>query len=206
MPYRNLKRDAQTFTNMVTSANSVAVPLVAGASGEYAKGYSVMLGITVNTPAAGVFTAVAATDLMTLAAHDFTTGLKVQVSNSGGALPTGLSAATDYFVVVISSSTFKLATSYANATATVPTVIDLTTAGTGTQTVTPAALAGATYKIQVASIEQQNWVDLAAAASITASTTVLVEKLDPMYDVVRLVYVMTAGRMTIVENIVVKGE
>jgi hypothetical protein len=62
------------------------------------------------------------------------TGTRVQVSNSGGALPTGLSAATDYFVVYLTDTTCSLATSYANAIA--GTVITLSSAGTGTNSIT----------------------------------------------------------------------
>lgn len=53
-------------------------------------------------------------------------------------LPTGLSAATDYWVVYVSSTTFRVATSYANAIA--GTVVAWTDAGTGTHTVTPVKL------------------------------------------------------------------
>jgi hypothetical protein len=75
-----------------------------------------------------------ATDTITFgSAHGLTVHERVQVSNSGGGLPAGLSANTDYYVIVASSTTIKLATSVANADA--GTAIDLTTDGTGTQTV-----------------------------------------------------------------------
>lgn len=48
-----------------------------------------------------------------------------------GTLPTGLVAATDYFYIRISDTTFKLATTYANAIAGI--AIDIVTAGTGVQ-------------------------------------------------------------------------
>ena len=79
------------------------------------------------------FTAEADDDLCTKAAHGLQTGDgPIRVANSGGGLPTGLAASTDYWVIVASSSTFKLATSLANALA--GTAINLTTDGTGTQT------------------------------------------------------------------------
>ncbi len=56
---------------------------------------------------------------------------RVQVETTG-VLPTGLSAATDYFVVKLSSYKIKLASSYANALAGI--TIDVTTAGTGSHT------------------------------------------------------------------------
>lgn len=49
-------------------------------------------------------------------------------------LPAGLATATDYYVIKISDTTFKLATTYANAIA--GTAIDITSTGTGTHTIT----------------------------------------------------------------------
>lgn len=66
--------------------------------------------------------------------HTFQTGDgPVRVRNSGGGLPGGLSANTDYFVVKVNSTTIKLATSKAKALKVVPDVVQLTTDGTGTQ-------------------------------------------------------------------------
>ena len=48
-------------------------------------------------------------------------------------LPAPLALATDYYVIRVSDSTFKLATSYANAVA--GTAINITTTGTGTHTI-----------------------------------------------------------------------
>lgn len=85
-----------------------------------------------NTAAGSTFTA-ATTDICTDAAHGFLTGSAVRVSNSGGALPTGLSAATTYYVIKLDADTFKLATSRANAVA--GTAIDISGTGSGTQTI-----------------------------------------------------------------------
>lgn len=78
---------------------------------------------------ATAFTAVANTDILTATGHGYANGDIVRVSNSGGssaALPTGLSANTDYYVVGVSGSTLQLsATSGGSA-------IDITGAGTGT--------------------------------------------------------------------------
>lgn len=56
---------------------------------------------------------------------------RVQVSTTT-TLPAGLSAATDYYVIKLSDTTIKLATSYANAVA--GTAIDITSTGSGTHT------------------------------------------------------------------------
>ena len=75
-----------------------------------------------------------ATDLITVTANpELITGRKVRLTTTG-TLPTGLSLLTDYYVIVISSTTIKLATTLANAVA--GTAIDITAQGTGTNTVT----------------------------------------------------------------------
>ena len=84
------------------------------------------------TQASGIDTG---TEIITTTAGNFYwTGLKVQVSSSV-TLPTGLSASTDYFVIALTDSTFKLASSLANAVA--GTAINISAVGTGTMTVTP---------------------------------------------------------------------
>lgn len=78
------------------------------------------------------FTADSGTDVLTTSsAHGKATGDgPVCVRNVGGALPSGLSALTDYWLIVTGASTVKLATSSANAL--LGTAIDITTNGTGT--------------------------------------------------------------------------
>lgn len=90
---------------------------------------------------AATFTAAGATNIFTVASHGFRTGIKVRVSNSGGALPTGLAAGTDYYVIKIDANTFYLSTTYLGAI-NGGAIIDITSDGTGTNTVTPQAVAG----------------------------------------------------------------
>jgi hypothetical protein len=73
-------------------------------------------------------------DTITETAHGFTTGEgPIRLTNSGGALPTGLATGTDYWVIVDDADTIRLATSRANALA--GTDIDITAAaGGGTHT------------------------------------------------------------------------
>lgn len=95
-----------------------------------------------GTAATPTFTADASTDVCTLNSHGFVTGKgPVLVANSGGALPGGLAASTWYWPIRIDANTFKLATSRAKAT--YGTAIDLTTNGTGTNTIRYAANAEA---------------------------------------------------------------
>lgn len=72
------------------------------------------------------FTADLAANALLAPDHPFIDGDKVRLSVSGGALPAGLAALTDYFVRDVSGSTFKLAATADGA------AVDLTTAGTGT--------------------------------------------------------------------------
>lgn len=61
-------------------------------------------------------------------------GSVVQVSNTGGALPTPLMASTNYYVIIGNSTTISLASTLANAEAGIP--ITLSDAGSGVNVVT----------------------------------------------------------------------
>lgn len=83
------------------------------------------------------FTADAGTDTCTYTSttsipSNILTGTRVRLTTTT-TLPAGLALATDYYVIRLSDSTFRLATSYANAIA--GTQINITDAGTGTHTV-----------------------------------------------------------------------
>lgn len=200
------------------ATETIATPYSAGGSAldvKQAKSVCVSAAVTNSAPAAGTFTAANATEIFTKSAHGFLTGLKVQVSNSGGALPTGLSGATDYFVIYVSANTFKLATSLANAQAGANLLI--TTDGTGTQTVTPTALAGASIKLQ-GTLEDtvtasSAWFDLPIGASgdatksgaITTTANFLLSEVNPAVSFVRAYYTLTAGQLSVAQTALVKG-
>lgn len=76
-----------------------------------------------------------ATDIITVTANAarWITGMKVRMTSTG-IFPSGLAAATDYFVIRVSATVIKLATSLANALA--GTAIDIATTGNGTHTLT----------------------------------------------------------------------
>jgi hypothetical protein len=78
------------------------------------------------------FTADAGTDVCTHSNINLLPFTRVQLTTTT-TLPSGLSLATDYYVIKVSDTTIKLATSYANAVA--GTAIDITDAGTGTHTI-----------------------------------------------------------------------
>jgi len=80
------------------------------------------------------FTASSPSGLLLTFTNDFVSGTKVRFTNSGGALPTGLALATDYWLIRVSATTARVATSYANYVA--GTAIAYTDGGTGTHTLT----------------------------------------------------------------------
>src|SRR5688572_4003369 len=83
------------------------------------------------TPATKTFTAANATEIFTATAHGLLNGQKARVTNSGGALPAGLSAGVDYFLIGVTANTFQLSLSVGGA------AVPITTDGTGTHTLNP---------------------------------------------------------------------
>lgn len=88
-----------------------------------------------------VFSALAVT-AVDVAANTLTCALHARVTGDGpvrvastGTVPPALTVNTDYWVVRVDANTIKLATSFANAMAAVPVVVDLTGAGTGSITI-----------------------------------------------------------------------
>lgn len=92
---------------------------------------------TTNTLGFGdTFTADDTTDIITWTSttnipSNILTGTRVRLTTTT-TLPAGLALATDYYVIKLTDSTCKLATSYANAIA--GTAINITSTGTGTHT------------------------------------------------------------------------
>lgn len=76
------------------------------------------------------FTA-AATDIVTLNSHGFSTGDKVRVTTSGADLPSGLAINTDYYVERIDANTFYLSTRPGGSQ---DGRVNIADAGTGTHT------------------------------------------------------------------------
>lgn len=97
------------------------------------------------------FTA-ATSGLCTCNGHGLIDGDQIQVSNSGGGLPTGLATSTRYFVIERTPDAFKLAATPSGASV-------VTTAGTGTHSLwaigslsyligAASLVAGKTYKLR----------------------------------------------------------
>ena len=143
------------------------------------------------------------TDTWTSVAHLLTSGLKVRLTTSS-ALPSGLALTTDYFVIVVSADTFRLASSLALAIAGTP--VALADAGVGNQTVTPTALAGGNIKFEQSNSSSGPWVALGSATNITADADVALEKDRPASRYVRVYLTLTAGNVSVVTTTLVKGD
>jgi hypothetical protein len=156
----------------------------------------------VTTPAAKTFVdgdVTTATDLIAIAAHGFTTGLKV-AATTDGVLPAGLSA-TDYYVIVVSSGTIKLASSLANALA--GTAVDITAAaGGGTHTLTPATASGS-WQLQVSN-DNSTFENQGSATSFTADDNSVLRLADVGERYARVSAIITAGRADF--DIIVSGK
>lgn len=195
---RQLDTESEVL-NVTGALESAEVVLNNGEQYQNCEGYTVFMSLDVQAPSAGAFTA-AASDVCTKTGHGFQTGLKGAASTDG-VLPGGLSA-TDYYVIKIDANTFKLAASYADSLAGV--AMDITDAGTGTHTFTPAALSGATWKIQVSpDVEGSSWFDLATATSITVDANSITEKVAPKYKRIKTVFAAAAGQVIATQKIVV---
>ncbi len=96
------------------------------------------LNYMVNTyQSSAVTVTIAAPGVMTWTAHGLVSGQKIQLATTG-ALPTGLSAATTYWITVIDANTFNLSTSLANAQA--ATFITTTDSQSGVHTATAISI------------------------------------------------------------------
>lgn len=161
---------------------------------------SLQVEVTDATPAAVTFTDTdvdADANTITKAAHGFATGQKV-AATTDGTLPAPLTA-TDYYVIRVSSSVFKLATSSANAIA--GTAINISNVGsTGAANVlTPATLS------TVVSLTTSNdgvtfyaYASAQATATLTASGGKMFDLTDKLnFHWLRITTTMTTGTATV---------
>lgn len=210
------------FTDVITTSDSTADLIctavnagVVTAPTVYSKAGAPGTGsITKAVTTAGTASTVnLTTDQVTITNHGQVTGTKGQVSTSS-ALPTGLSAVTDYFIIKIDADTVQFATSLANAVA--GTAIDLTNAGVGTQTFTPTTSAGNVLKAQV-SLDGTNYVDVTTAnfplINLAMTVTISTSSGSVLWDFgnnirfkyAKLLYTPSAGQITMSQYIFAKS-
>lgn len=170
-----------------------------------AKGFGILLDLTVATAGTKTFLDAnvnVTANTITISAHGYYTGLQVAASTTG-TLPGGLSA-TNYYVIRVDADTIKLATSAALAIA--GSAVDITSAaGGGTHTLTPAAISGASYKLQY-SMDNVIWIDGGVTNNVTATSQFLHEKVDPMFNYVQVVWALSAGQIGYSVQTLVKEE
>lgn len=192
-----------TATQLVAALNldvDVAALLVASGAGA-----SPLTALTETPLATGANPEVDVADSeFTIPSHGFTTGLKVQGTTTG-TLPDPLQLATDYFVIVIDANTIQLAASLADALAGTP--IELVDQGSNgaVNTLTAVALAGATFLVQKSN-NQVDWIDVAAATSVTVDGTVMVSDTAIGYRYIKVIKTLTAGLVDMSASLIVLGE
>lgn len=121
----------QETAGAITSVSNEAAALLAKINRalEYNSDQAIDWGMSIIP--ARTFTAQNSNNTFTATAHGMANGQKVRVSNAGGALPAGLVAGTNYFVIAAAANTFQLSATLGGS------AVDVTTDGTGTQTVQP---------------------------------------------------------------------
>ena len=191
MPF-STKALQETTTNIVGDTTSTAV------DANDASSLVISSTIAVATPSAGTSAAANwnTSDIITITAHNFVTGVVGQVTTSG-VLPTGISGATNYFVYVISANTFYLYDTLANALVGGATGrVNITNVGSGNHTFTPTALAGGSTKLQ-GLVAPSTWVTIPdTTQSVTGAATFVWELDYVRYPEIRAFTTLTAGVLT----------
>lgn len=158
-----------------------------------AKYYDAQIAV-VASPSAATFDAASvsiADDTVPATAHGHYTGLKVQLTTAD-TLPTGLEAATDYWVIVVDANTIAFGSSLANALA--GTRVDITDVGVDTATVTATAGTLA-HSVQLQkSVDGVNWYSEGSATAISAAGNTLYEKGPIAYRYIRITNTVTTGQ------------
>lgn len=203
------KRLQTSSTEVVTTTYSTELNAQSLGAGSFV----VKAVVDVDTPSAATSAAAswATTDIITLTAHGFTTGLVGQVT-SDGTKPTGISLLTDYYVGVIDANTIYLfdtlahALAYGADTENVTGLVNITNIGSGNHTFTPTALAGASIKLQYAiNPEQDVWGDVPdCTETVTADATFLWEVDYVRSGKYRVTSALTSGRFNVVADAVVR--
>lgn len=142
-----------------------------------------------QTASSAAFTVANATDIFTSAAHGLSNGDIINVANSGGALPTGLSASTNYFIITATTNTFQVSTTVGGS------AVDMSDDGSGTNTWylldRPAVIDVSSYSTAIISVSSADSVDLvlkfAGAISDTAPDFFLAQSTTNRYDFLDLI-------------------
>jgi hypothetical protein len=182
----------KTAYDLVVAATTLAAATVSGTGGDAQV-------ITAATPLTGG--AASEIDLsantLSIPSHGFSNGLLVRATTTA-TLPAGITTGTDYFVIKVSTSSIKLASSLANAVA--GTAIDLTDDGTigGVHTLTATASTGNVLKLQAGN-DGTNFEDLSGVTVTIATTsgTKVWNLSEVFYRYVKVLYTPAAGQIAL---------
>lgn len=153
-------------------------------------------------------------DTINLGAHGMYTGLKVQLTTTG-TLPTGVTPATDYFVIVTDDDKIQLAASLVDANA--GTEINLSAEGSGAHTAVVQDTITGTLKLQISNNAFNGnvnnnpdanavWVDYTSSSqAVSGAGSVAWNVADVYFKAVRVVWTRTAGTGTISTILHAKG-
>lgn len=162
-----------------------------------------LLGVSVHVVASDVaITAKTFTDTevdldtedITIEDHGYITGTRV-VASTSDTLPTGLTATT-YYVIKIDDDTIQLASSLANAVA--GTEVNITEAGVGTHTLTPATAASNTLALYKSN-DGTNYIAVTSGSVTIADSDInsMIEVANPTYRWLKLLYTPSAGQINL---------
>lgn len=165
--------------------------------------------ITANNPSDKTFEAADVTagdDTVAIAEHGYLTGVLCQLTTTG-TLPAGLSTASDFYIITVSSGVLAFAASQADALA--GTKIDITDGGTGTHTIDITTTLAGTVKLQKNNEPDTLdavWFDVASSSqNITAAGNLNWELTDIGYRSLRAVVTVTSGTVLADVRINAKG-
>lgn len=145
-------------------------------------------------------------DTITIAAHGLLTGTKATLTTDD-ALPGGLAAVTDYYVINAGANVIKLATSQANALA--GTAIDITDVGSGNHVLVITTTIAGSVKLQKNNEPEDAtaiWHDVASSSTnFTGTGTLNWALADIGYRELRAVVTVTSGTVTVAIRANAKG-
>ena len=120
-------------------------------------------------PSKGTVTiTIASPAVVTLASHGFQTGDMIYLTTTNAQLPTGLSQNTIYYVINVTTSTFRLATSAANAAAGTAINTSGTQSGTHTLRYCPYGLGDGSTTFNVPDIRGRSPIGAGTGSGLTA--------------------------------------
>ncbi len=143
-------------------------------------------------------------DTITIPSHGYLDGYLVQLTSTG-TLPSPLTTATDYFVIVVNANTIQLAESLEDALDGVAIDIEDQGSDGAVNTSTGESLSGASVTFQKSN-DGEHWVNIQSATSITNDGTVFISQPNVSYRYFRAVKAISAGAFDLAALTLVIGD